>query len=169
MSTSMRPLPGSRKSSSPFQEAAEKVYGLGHHLLIFVYNKTDDPDRRAARLTIEHVIFVSRERTADYQISCGILEILRRGGNKNDIVAFLEILRLEDGTRLADEMSAYLRLLMQTEGLGPLGPLVEARDLRRHLDDLCADAPPGGGASHAVQPALALESVAQAVSGRFAL
>jgi restriction system protein len=30
------------QSSCPFRDASEKVYGLGYHLLIFVYEKRDD-------------------------------------------------------------------------------------------------------------------------------
>jgi hypothetical protein len=31
------------QSSSPFRDATQKVYGLGYHLLVFVYEKSDDP------------------------------------------------------------------------------------------------------------------------------
>ena len=30
------------QSSSPFRDSSQKVYGLGHNLLIFVYDKKDD-------------------------------------------------------------------------------------------------------------------------------
>ena len=78
------------QSSCPFREASQKVYGLGYHLLVFVYEKTDDQASRTSRLTFQHVIFVSRERTADYQTTYGLREILRRNGNKDDVKAFLE-------------------------------------------------------------------------------
>src|SRR4051794_20619388 len=38
------------QSSSPFRDATQKVYGLGYHLLLFVYDKADDPELHAARL-----------------------------------------------------------------------------------------------------------------------
>jgi len=78
------------QSSCPFQDASQKVYGLGYHLLVFVYEKVDRHDIRAAELHFHHAIFVARERTADYQTTFGIREILRRNGNMDDIVAFLE-------------------------------------------------------------------------------
>lgn len=78
------------QSSCPFREASQKVYGLGHHLLVFAYKKEDNARTRRGRLLFTHVIFVSKERTADYQTTKGILDILGRGGNKDDIVAFLE-------------------------------------------------------------------------------
>jgi hypothetical protein len=77
------------QSSSPFRSASEKVYGLGYGLIVFVYEKVDDHDSRTAQLSIRHAIFVTSERTGDYQTTYGLKEILRRNGNKDDIVAFL--------------------------------------------------------------------------------
>jgi len=78
------------QSSCPFRDASQKVYGLGYHLLIFVYEKNDDPLSRTAQLNVQHVIFVHKERTADWQTTAGLTEILRRDGNKDDIAAYLE-------------------------------------------------------------------------------
>lgn len=78
------------QSSCPFSSASQKVYGLGYHLLVFEYEKNDDPSSRAAQLRILNVIFIERERTADYQTTVGILGILQRNGNVDDVVAFLE-------------------------------------------------------------------------------
>ncbi len=78
------------QSSCPFRNASQKVYGLGYHLLIFVYEKLDKHDVRAAQLTFHHVVFVEREQTGDYQTTYGIKGILSRNGNKDDIIAFLE-------------------------------------------------------------------------------
>lgn len=36
------------------------------------------------------MIFIASERTGDYQTTRGLRDILERGGNKDDIVAFLE-------------------------------------------------------------------------------
>jgi hypothetical protein len=78
------------QSSCPFKNAGQKVYGLGYHLMIFVYAKADDDATRAARLDIKHVIFVQSEYTADWQTTKGITDILARLGNRDDLVAFLE-------------------------------------------------------------------------------
>ncbi len=78
------------QSSSPFRDASQKVYGLGYHLLVFVYEKNDLDQLRAAELKIRHTIFIERERTGDYQTTYGLQENLRRNGNKDDIVGFLE-------------------------------------------------------------------------------
>ena len=78
------------QSSCPFRDASQKVYGLGYHLLVFVYEKIDRHELRAAQLGIRHAIFIARERTGDFQTTYGLNGILNRNGNKDDVVAFLE-------------------------------------------------------------------------------
>jgi hypothetical protein len=78
------------QSSCPFREASQKVYGLGYHLMVFVYEKADDTATATARLTIRHAIFVSREKTGDYQTTRGLRELLACSANQDDIIAFLE-------------------------------------------------------------------------------
>lgn len=78
------------QSSCPFKNASQKVYGLGYHLMIFVYFKTDDDSTRSAQLDIKHIIFIEREFTADWQTTKGIADILAREGNSDDLVAFFE-------------------------------------------------------------------------------
>lgn len=77
------------QSSCPFKSATQKVYGLGYNLLVFVYAKYDDHENRTGRLDMKHTIFVEKERTADFQTTKGLIEILEREGNKDDVVAFL--------------------------------------------------------------------------------
>jgi len=77
------------QSSCPFKSARQKIYGLGYSLLVFVYEKTDNASEQTASLNILHTIFVSAERTADFQITKGILQILANEGNRDDIIAFL--------------------------------------------------------------------------------
>lgn len=77
------------QSSCPFKSASQKVFGLGYHLLIFVYDKFDDHEKKTGRLNMQHTIFVEKERTADFQTTKGLLEILEREGNKDDVVAFI--------------------------------------------------------------------------------
>jgi len=78
------------QSSCPFKSATQKVFGLGYHLLVFVYDKYDDSDNRTGRLDMQHTVFIDKSRTADFQTTRGILDILNRDGNKDDILAFLE-------------------------------------------------------------------------------
>jgi hypothetical protein len=77
------------QSSCPFRSARQKVYGLGYHLLLFVYDKQDDPAGRTANLNFVNCTWIDKSRTADYQTTRGILEILGRDGNREDILGFL--------------------------------------------------------------------------------
>jgi hypothetical protein len=54
------------QSSCPFKSARQKIYGLGYSLIIFV-----------------------AERTADFQMTRGIRDILANQGNKDDLIAFM--------------------------------------------------------------------------------
>jgi len=76
------------QSSCPFKSARQKIFGLGYGLLIFVYDKSDDHAARTGRLDIKHTIYVEKERTADFQMTRGIIDILEREGNKDDPIAF---------------------------------------------------------------------------------
>lgn len=76
------------QSSSPFKSARQKVYGLGYHLLVFVYDKKDDAAQQTSCLNMQHTIFVDKSRTADFQTTRGILNILANEGNAEDLVAF---------------------------------------------------------------------------------
>ncbi|NEN90671.1 MAG: restriction endonuclease [Okeania sp. SIO3H1] len=78
------------QSSCPFRDASQKVYGLGYHLLIFVYEKIDNQELRAANLNFKSAIFVAKEKTGDYQTTRGLLEIINRNGNQDDVIGFLE-------------------------------------------------------------------------------
>ena len=76
------------QSSCPFKSARQKIFGLGYGLLVFVYEKFDDHSVRTGRLEIKHTIYVEKDRTADFQTTRGILDILDRDGNKDDLIAF---------------------------------------------------------------------------------
>jgi len=77
------------QSSSPFKSARQKVCGLGYSLLVFVYSKSDNEETQTAKLDILHVIYVDESRTADYQTTQGIRDIISRDGNAEDIIAFM--------------------------------------------------------------------------------
>ncbi|MEM9569376.1 MAG: restriction endonuclease [Bacteroidota bacterium] len=78
------------QSSCPYQSARQKIYGLGYHLLIFVYNKLDDHKKRTAKLDIVHTIFVDAAQTADFQMTKGLLQILENEANIDDVIAFMQ-------------------------------------------------------------------------------
>ena len=77
------------QSSCPFKSAREKVYGLDYDLLLFVYDKTDDATRRAAMLNFVCCALIEQQCTGDFQTTKGLLGILQRDGNRDDVIAFL--------------------------------------------------------------------------------
>jgi hypothetical protein len=89
------------QSSCPFKSARQKIYGLGYSLIVFVYEKFDDPDRKTGRLDMKHTIFVEKERTGDYQMTRGLREIIERDGNAEDLIGFMQ-----DRNLLIDDLEA---------------------------------------------------------------
>lgn len=98
------------QSSCPFRSARQKIYGLGYSLLVFVYEKTDNPRTRTGNLNILHTVYISQERTGDFQTTTGLRRLLENQGNRDDILAFLEERRLPvdeiEAQTLADEILA---------------------------------------------------------------
>jgi hypothetical protein len=96
------------QSSCPFRSARQKIYGLGYHLLIFVYEKTDNSLTQTGRLNILHTVFVDRSRTADFQTTSGLCRILENEANLDDVLAFFaeRMLPLDDiqAQTLAEEV-----------------------------------------------------------------
>lgn len=77
------------QSSCAFTSARQKVYGLGYHILLFVYEKRDDPDLRASVLDIQHVLFIDESCTADFTTTKRLREMIHDGANEEDVAAFL--------------------------------------------------------------------------------
>ena len=70
--------------------ARQKIYGLGYSLLVFVYDKRDDPHTQTGPLEIKHTIFVERECTADYQVTVALRRMIENRANRDDILAYFE-------------------------------------------------------------------------------
>lgn len=98
------------QSSCPFKSARQKIFGLGYSLIIFVYEKLDNSLNRTANLRMITTIFVSAERTADFQMTRGIRNILNNQGNKDDLIAFMLDKNLPvdemEAANIADEILA---------------------------------------------------------------
>jgi hypothetical protein len=88
------------QSSCPFKDAKQKIFGLGYNLLIFVYEKQDNPDNQTATLNFVSCSFVSKERTADYTTTYRLREMIKDNANEADIIAYLQ-----DKNIPADEIS----------------------------------------------------------------
>lgn len=78
------------QSSCPFKSARQKIYGLGYALLVFVYDKKDDPQAQTGLLDIQHTIFVEKERTADYQMTVALRRMVENRANRDDVLAYFE-------------------------------------------------------------------------------
>lgn len=82
------------QSSCPFKSVRQKIYGLGYNLIIFVYEKNDNENTKSASIDFINCTFIDKERTADYQITKRLIQILENEGNFDDIIAFLQDLNL---------------------------------------------------------------------------
>ncbi len=78
------------QSSCPFESAKQKIFGLGYSLLIFVYDKSDDSKTQTGTLDFRHAIFVEESRTADFQTTKRIRQILENDANTEDLIAFMK-------------------------------------------------------------------------------
>lgn len=76
------------QSSCPFRSPGQKIYGLGYNLLLFVYEKTDDPTKKAARLHFVSCSFIQKNRTADHQMTKTIRQMIENNANTDDIIAY---------------------------------------------------------------------------------
>lgn len=77
------------QSSCPFRDAKQKIFGLGYNLLVFVYDKKDNPETQTANLDFVSCSFVSKERTADFTTTSILNDMKKVGANVEDIISFL--------------------------------------------------------------------------------
>ena len=90
------------QSSCPYKDSKQKIYGLGYNLIIFEYRKEDDDIQRKGMLDFLSCTFVDSKRTADYQTTTGLRNIINNKGNVDDIYAFLS-----DHKIPADDVTLY--------------------------------------------------------------
>lgn len=90
------------QSSCPFKDSTQKIFGLGYNLLVFVYKKHDDSTRKMGMLEFVSCSFIDKTRTADFQTTTGINNIISNHGNQDDIFAFLI-----DHNITSDEITLY--------------------------------------------------------------
>jgi hypothetical protein len=77
------------QSSCPFKNAQQKIFGLGYNLLVFVYDKHDNAQTKTALLDFVNCSFVKKDRTADYQITTTISQMIKNKANAEEIFAYL--------------------------------------------------------------------------------
>lgn len=116
------------QSSCPFRDAKQKIFGLGYNILVFVYDKTDNPESKTSILNFVSCSFVSRERTSDFTTTSILNQMKTVGANEADIVAFLEGIKLP-----ADEIALkqIAEIILKTEI--PIGYLTISNALQWRL------------------------------------
>lgn len=77
------------QSSCPYKDSKQKIYGLGYNLIVFVYQKEDDNKKKKGKLDFLSCTFINKERTADYQTTTGLRNIMANNANADDVFAFL--------------------------------------------------------------------------------
>jgi hypothetical protein len=77
------------QSSCPFKDAKQKIFGLGYNLLVFVYDKKDDPLSKTAILEFVSCNFIEKERTGDYQTTLNLRQLIENNAILEEIVAYL--------------------------------------------------------------------------------
>jgi len=77
------------QSSCPFKDAKQKIFGLGYNLLLFVYDKVDNPNNKTSKLNFVNCTFISKERTADYTTTFRLKQMVEDKANAQDIAAYL--------------------------------------------------------------------------------
>ncbi|MCG8450674.1 MAG: hypothetical protein MI725_13980 [Pirellulales bacterium] len=96
------------QSSCPYKSARQKIYGFGYSVLIFVYEKHDDQHNSTSTLMIKHIVFVSKDRTGDYQTTSGLRKLIDNDANEDDVISFLQerMLPVDDiqASNLANEI-----------------------------------------------------------------
>jgi len=97
------------QSSCPFKSARQKIYGLGDNLLIFVYDKADNRQKRVANLNFLDCSFIYEHRTADFMITKTLRKMVEDEANNEDIMAYLSDRNLPADeitlNKLADEIT----------------------------------------------------------------
>ena len=116
------------QSSCPFRDAKQKIFGLGYNILVFVYDKTDNPKSKSSILNFVNCSFVSKERTSDFTTTSILNQMKTVGANEADIVAFLEGIKLP-----ADEIALkqIAEIILKTEI--PIGYLTISNALQWRL------------------------------------
>lgn len=96
------------QSSCPFKSPRQKIFGLGYSVLVFVYEKKDDPKTATAVLNFLHTVFVAEHRTADFTMTRLIREHLGAGSNAEDLIGLMhdKNLWIDDieANKIADEL-----------------------------------------------------------------
>ncbi len=104
------------QSSCPFKDSRQKIFGLGYNLLVFVYDKKDDALTKTALLDFVSCTFVEAERTADFQTTMMLKQMIENQANEDDIFAYLEDKQLPGGEPLLRQIAKQILQTPITQG-----------------------------------------------------
>jgi len=76
------------QSSCPYKSSRQKIFGLGYNLLVLVYDKKDTES--TCCLNFLNCTFIDQTRTADFTVTKRLIEMIKDGANKADIIAYFE-------------------------------------------------------------------------------
>jgi hypothetical protein len=74
------------QSSCPYKTSRQKIFGLGYNLLLLVYEKKDI--NLTCKLNFINCTFITKERTSDFTTTKRLIEMLRDGAIKEDIISY---------------------------------------------------------------------------------
>ena len=76
------------QSSCPYNSSRQKIFGLGYNLLVLVYDKKDT--QNTSHLNFLNCTFIDKTCTADFTVTKRLIEMIKDGANKADIIAYFE-------------------------------------------------------------------------------
>ena len=125
------------QSSCPFKDAKQKIFGLGYNLLVFVYDKKDDPTSETTVLDFVSCAFISMERTADYTTTYRLREMISDGANEEDIAAYLRDRNIPADDIVLGQLAKQILETMPQQGY--LGGQIISYLPFQHIIDLSED------------------------------
>lgn len=91
------------QSSCPYKSSKQKIFGLGYNLLVLVYDKKDTAE--TSFLNFLNCTYVDKSRTADFTTTRRLIEMLKDGAIKEDILAFFEDIKIPGDEIVLNEIA----------------------------------------------------------------
>lgn len=102
------------QSSCPYKSSRQKIFGLEYNLMVFVYDKIDT--NQTCTLNFINCTFVNKTRTADYTTTKRIIELLKDGALKFDLIAYFEDKNLPGDEIIYNTLADEILLTPPTQG-----------------------------------------------------
>lgn len=102
------------QSSSPFKNLEQKIYGLGHNLLIFIYEKTDYNDK--CYIDFKNCIFLKSENTGDYNLTKALRELNDYTFTEEEIMKILKKTNIPGDTQTLKNLAKKIILNPPQQG-----------------------------------------------------